>query len=91
MVLAAAGDHALLDRQAGHRNTQRRRRELEQSRPRSRRRARAFVAPIASKVELLPAANAEIETLVSIWAAFTCAISRPSSSAAIMRSAVGEP
>ena len=50
-----------------------------------------FVPAIAPRVEPLPAANAEIETLVSSWAAWTWSSDTPSSSAAIIRSAVGEP
>ena len=52
---------------------------------------RMLVAPIALRVEPQPTANALIETLVSSCAAVTCAIERPSSSAAICRIAVGVP
>src|SRR5579863_7484990 len=46
---------------------------------------------MAVKVEELPAAIADTETFVSIWAAPTWSIDRPSSSPAIWSIAVGEP
>src|SRR3954464_8897262 len=52
---------------------------------------RRLVAAIPVLVDELAAANDEIETLVSSWTDDTCAIESPSSSAAIWRTAVGEP
>ncbi len=52
---------------------------------------RMLVALIAVRVEELAAANDEIETLVSSWTALTWSSERPSSSAAIWRTTVGEP
>jgi len=52
---------------------------------------RMLRAPMAVAVELLPTVNADRDTLVSTCAAPTCSSDRPSSSAAIIRTAVGVP
>ena len=50
-----------------------------------------LVAPIAVEVDVLPTVNAESDTFVSTCTALTWFIARPSSSAAIIRTAVGVP
>jgi hypothetical protein len=50
-----------------------------------------LVAVIAVGVELLATVNAEIDTFVSTRAALTWSSESPSSSAAIIRTAVGVP
>jgi hypothetical protein len=52
---------------------------------------RMLVAPIAVRVDELPAANADSDTFVSTCADPTWSIDSPSSSAAIIRTAVGDP
>ena len=52
---------------------------------------RMLVAPIAVEVEVLPTVNADSDTFVSTCTCVTWSIASPSSSAAIIRTAVGVP